>query len=613
MSDDTSDPRGKILLSMIEDGKKAKSKFNEIGDEIAKFAYSKDHDFQYEGMPNVDPKVTWCAKVAKTAEYLETIGPALYQNNPDRRVNPKPWANPLQKQRAIVMQDYLNYLPPECRLNEHSRKAINDMMIWGAGVLWTGYNPKKKVIQSVHDTIANLILDPAKSMEELQWCARERCKPLWQVVQWYPDSKQKLAAYQGSDYAGSTDKVTYYEVYTTVGLHNFNGGTAVSRDDDGIPFSSDEPRKFVVTDDGKVLAETEWEIPYHLDDKWPFSFLACRFQPGCIWPASPLETGLPFQKAINFAYTFFMEKVRCSSKDVVAFAKVLGESLTAADKKRIQHGFGTQIVEFEASGDQVSLDKLIQQWSFSANLADIERYLQILERAFERMTGLTEFIAVGTTENQFRSAAEANLKDKNARTRFEDMRMQVEAWQSEVARHEAQAARFLLDPADVGAVLGPEAAAIWGQLMPPTAQLEQQKMQEYQAQGIPPEAAAPMIQQELAELTATGVVYQDWLLEADYTIESGSTRRQDVSQQIDAANEFMRQALPVLMTLQVNPAVLVAAMQGMASWAKINQMPVEMQDALKMATQAVAMPPPPPPMPVGPPGMPQQPGPPAQA
>lgn len=602
--DENADPRSHILMSMIEDAKKAKSDFMEMGKEIAQFAYSKDHDFQYEKMPGIDPAVTWKAKVAKTAEYMEVIGPALYQNNPDRRVNPKPWADEIQKSRSLVMQDYLNYIPGECNLSGHSRKAINDALVWGAGVVWTGYNPKKKCIQSVHDSIDNLLLDPsAKSMEELQWCARKRCKPLWQVLQRYPKAAQKLGNYKGSDYSGSTGKVTYYEVYTTTGLHHFNGGSAVDKDNEGIPYTSEEPKKYIVTDDGKVLDETEWEIPFHLDDKWPFSFLGFRFKPDCIWPASPLEMGLPFQKAINFAYTFFMEKVRVSAKDVIAFAKVLGDSLTVADKKRIQHGFGTQLVEFEATTDNVKLADLIQQWRFDAGLTEFQNIVQVLDRMFERMTGLTEFVAVGTTENQFRSAAEANLKDKNARTRFEDMRMQVESWATDISRHEAQAARYLLEPQDIQPILGPEAAQLWGQLMPPTAQLEQQLMAQMQEQGVPPEVAAPMIQQQIATMGETGVVYQDWLLEADYTIEAGSTRRQDVNQQIDASNEFMRQALPVLMgPAQMNPIVMQSAMQSLASWAKINQMPVEMQQALQMAAQAVAMPPP---MPA--PGMPPTP------
>ena len=591
------DPRSHILLSMIDEAKKSKSDFMEVGKEISQFAYSKDHNFQYENMPGMDQNITWKAKVAKTAEYLETIGPALYQNNPDRRVIPKPWATDIQKSRAAIMQDYLNYLPPETDLAGHSRRAINDALTWGAGVVWTGYNPQKKCIQSVHDSIDNLLLDPtASTIEELQWVARKRCKPIWQVLAKYPKASQQLGSYKGSDYAGSVNKVTYYEVYCKAGLHNFNGGSAVSRDEDGIGYTSDEPMKYVVTEDGKVLDESEWEIPFHLDDKWPFSFIGFRFKPGCIWPVSPLETGLPFQKAINFAYTFFMEKVRVSSKDVIAFAKILGDSLTVQDKARIKNGFGTQLVEFEATGDNsTKLADLIQQWRFDAGVQDFQMIVGILEKQFERMTGLTEFIAVGTTENQFRSAAEANLKDKNARTRFEDMRMQVESWQTQIARHEAQAARYLLEPSDIQPVLGPDAAAIWGQLMPPTAEIEQQLMQQYQQQGVPPEQAALLIQNEIAKIADNGVVYQDWLQEADYSIEAGSTRRQDINQQIDASNEFMRQALPVLMGPgQMNPQVMGAAMSSLAAWAKINQMPVEMQQALAMATQAVLAPPPPP-------------------
>jgi len=600
MSD--SDPRSSILLSMIDDAKKAKEEFSTVGKEINQFAYEKNHDFQYAGMPGMSD-VTWKAKVAKTAEYLETVGPALYQNNPDRRVTPRPWAGPKQRARSLVMQDYLNYTPNEGNLSGHSRRAINDAIVWGAGVTWTGFNPKKNVIQTVHDSIDNLLLDPsATTMEELQYCIRKRCKPLWQVVDRYKDAATKLGNYKGADYTGSTQKVTYYEIYTIAGIHNFSGGKSITKDEDGTPYSSEEPRKYTITDDGKVLAESEWEIPFHLDNRWPFSFIGFRFNPKSIWPVSPLESGLPFQKAINFAYTFFMEKVRVSSKDVIAFAKILGDSLTVQDKARIKNGFGTQLVEFEATGDNsTKLSDLIQQWRFDAGLGEFQNIVAILENQFARMTGLTEFIAIGTTENQFRSAAEANLKDRNARTRFEDMRMQVEAWQSEIARHEALAARYLLDPEDIQPVLGDEAAQIWGTLMQPTAEVEQQLMMQYQQQGVPPEQAALLIQNEIEALKANGVVYKDWILEADYGIESGSTRRQDINQQIDASNEFMRQALPVLMgPAQMNPLVMQAAMQALASWAKINQMPTEMQDALAKATQVVI----PPPMPAGPPGMP---------
>jgi hypothetical protein len=131
--------------------------------------------------------------------------------------------------------------------------------------------------------------------------------------------------------------------------------------------------------------------------------------------------------------------------------------------------------------------------------------------------------------------------------------------------------------------------------MPPTAEVEQQLMQQYQQQGVPPEQAAMMIQGEISQLEQNGVVYQNWLQEADYSIEAGSTRRQDINQQIDASNEFMRQALPVLMGPgQMNPQVMGAAMSSLAAWAKINQMPLDMQQALAMATQAVLTPPPPP-------------------
>jgi hypothetical protein len=122
------------------------------------------------------------------------------------------------------------------------------------------------------------------------------------------------------------------------------------------------------------------------------------------------------------------------------------------------------------------------------------------------------------------------------------MRESVARWESMVARKEAFAARFLLQPQDIADLLGPEAGQAWGTLIPDGAD-PQQMMMEMMQQGLPPEAAM----EQISMLMANAVTIKSWMRETDFSIESGSQRRRDIDAQIDALKETMNQVNSALL------------------------------------------------------------------
>ena len=122
--------------------------------------------FTFTGNADDFPRPTFAMTVNKVAEMVQLFGPTLYARNPVRKVNPRtvpeipagafaPF-DPNQfgmlfqqlndineKQRAVdearstMLEQYLNFTPDALNLKDHSRRAIDEALIKGMGVLWT--------------------------------------------------------------------------------------------------------------------------------------------------------------------------------------------------------------------------------------------------------------------------------------------------------------------------------------------------------------------------------------------------------------------------------------------------------------------------------------------
>ena len=146
------DKAGSICWSMIASARKAKERFNKTAQEILRYCYADNYNFEYQSLA----EDSWFrAKVAKSAEAVQIFGPSLYAKNPHRQANPRMSSGPEAVGRSEVMMEYLNYTPDECDFRPHGRYCTDDSITSGAGVLWTGFDEKKKLVTSKFDSIDN--------------------------------------------------------------------------------------------------------------------------------------------------------------------------------------------------------------------------------------------------------------------------------------------------------------------------------------------------------------------------------------------------------------------------------------------------------------------------
>lgn len=629
--------KGSVLKSLIEAGKGARSEFWKTGKEIERYGYSRNFDFEYTDFANVRFK----AKVAKTAQAIEIFGQYLYPQNPVFRteVN-RENAPPEQKARAKVMGDYLNFTAPRTNLYDHMCRAVNEGISFGRGVMWTGYNEKLGMVQSVFDSVENLLIDPdAKLPEEINWGARRRVRPRFELLSKFKGNKKatqiikniSATAERKSDQGTAdnwerddygTDMVVHWEFYFRVGLHHYKGGEQILKkmlSDAGLPTDKktvdeadqkvdDSPRKYYVTDNGELFAEEEWEIPFFLMNAWPFELLDFRDRPGSIWPVSPLEPGLGHQRALNWIYTNFLNKMHFTTRTLFALLSNNGQKLSDNDVAKVLTGMPVEVLEIKSNGAEGGkIGDYFQQLEMSTGVEEFRAWFEIISREYEQATGLYEILYQGDTSRQMRSAAEVQLKEKASTSRLDNMRDRVERFATNLARKRALAARFLEPPQDIGVMLGQQAGMVWGELMPPVEVQSQQLIQQGMQMGMSGDELEMFVLSQVN--TQGGVILENWIMETDYSIEAGSMRRRDPDQAMDASNIAFNQLLPSLLRPEIAmTGTLPVAAAIIKNWAQSNGMSMEVVDAVNMwALQATLPPPMPPP---GPPGAPHPAGPP---
>lgn len=521
--------KGQALKGLIESSKEEKKKFDKIGKEVAAFGHKADEQSIYEGM-DLQASLWFRTTVAMTAQAIDLMCPYLYPANPYRcgTVRKQKFANPQAQQlaglRNDLMVEYLNFTPDETDLYGESVRAINQSQVYGAGLLWTGLDQRKGLVHSVYGNISELGIDPdAGSLDRAQWIYRERERKRWELLDEIPEAKDLIAAMQPSKTSKSNigkvnDLVEYFEVWMRVGIHRYIDGGLPAVDDKGQPIQvTDQPRKFIVTKDGKLLKETTWEAPLFADNLWPCEMVSYIEDEDSVWPISPLRAGLPFQQALNWLFVFYMTKIRFTSRSLFALMDYGQDSIGADNVDKLQMMDDLPFLKIKVDNDQLKLGDLFQQLNLNPGLENFEKAHTIIKREFQEHTGLYDILHYGEGETQDRSATATNFKDKTSKTRINYRQDRVKKWQSKVARKEAMVARFIHTPDQIEVILGQGAGQIWGQIMPPAQ----------------------------AAMDPNMVSFQSWFLETDYTIDSDSMRRNDHQTKIDALKEAMNTVVPV--------------------------------------------------------------------
>jgi len=155
--------------------------------------------------------------------------------------------------------------------------------------------------------------------------------------------------------------------------------------------------------------------------------------------------------------SFLASRIATSCETIIAVQKAADQELK--DQLLAPSEGGFKIIELaELLGRRV--EDVISTFQMPQVTKDLWDILTATAEQFAQRTGLTELVH-GYTRNQFRSAAEATIKQENVSVRPDNMANDLEDAMSTLARREALAIRWLLEPRDVAPVLGPMAAIAW--------------------------------------------------------------------------------------------------------------------------------------------------------
>jgi len=551
--------KGSTLKRLLEMSEKKRSDYDSDAKEIDNFAYNSKHTFDFD-----ESGITFHSRISKIAQGIEIMGAHLDDPTPQRVVTARKRAPQDVIDRCKIEEELLNHFVGSTGLVAQVRMSRAQAIAHGCGVTWTGIHPETGHPQTVYDDDFNLFQDPfATNVLQRKMCFRKRSKPRWEVDQKYSVDERTKAIVSGlksEDGTDSTDKKTdivcYYEAYLSTGLHNYMTERLPETDETGAPVEpSNEPRKYVFSKDGKLLTEDTWEVPWHLDRKMPYELLTFRDEPGKLWSPSIFSTGINHVKMLNFIYTYFLKRYRFATRMMIGLANINGEGLGKEDVASIldindQSPVAT--LKLEGMNDNRKFSDFVQELKLDSGVDSFERAYAVIERQFEQETGLYEFLHYGAGETQDRTAAATQARQAATKTRIEDMRVRFNDFQSNIARREAQAARLHLGAEQVAKIIDPGAGQAWGDVAPPemvqqvkdmAAMQEQQFMQAQEMAAMMPGSPPPMPPEPLPVL----IDYQEWLGQADHTVEASYARRKDLDMRIDSLQELNNQVNPQLL------------------------------------------------------------------
>lgn len=537
-----------------------KSLFQDDADEAMRFFHcGKDlHDIMFQRHKKVAdmaqddeedmPAPRFRIVVGKVAEIVELFGPSLYHRNPVCLVEPKNLDIPLdllmkltppqviqqaqaaaqmQGQQfnpaslfppdpeeasaqitAILLQFYLSYIQVENDKKTHSRRAIDEALIKGGGLLWTeSYKPFEgapELIGSFYDTIDNMVFDPdADHFDEIKWLARRCIHPVQDVAKEYGIDEKWLRekfgtheslASQGESVVNdqmkrdrkigrTNDVMEYWKIYSKMGMGHKLAGMENVDDIDEFLDSMGQNVLIVINKDvhyplnlhtkhltslaktdpedfdeahAKTVERVSWPIPFWADGEWPCTMLAFHEVPNSPWPMPHIKPGLGYLKFINWTMSFLCNRMRTSCRTVAGVMKSAEEEF----KQQLLNGKDFNVLEIPlANGQKIS--DVVSFLQIPEVNGELWKVIEAVFDLFDKATGLTELAYA--MPGGMRSAAEANQKSAAQNVRPDDMANKVEDWMSLVARKEAMALRWLHDDEDVKHVLGKRGAALWRQ------------------------------------------------------------------------------------------------------------------------------------------------------
>lgn len=478
--------------------------------------------------------------------------------------------------RAGLMEWVLNASTKVTDLKGESRKALVDALVKGRGILscelmrWGQYS----IPFSRYINVDDFFVDPdAKELKDAKWIAILRREPVWEVEQTYGwplgslradyESYTQEAAinisttkeYDRQTHGKTNDILEYYEIYSRMGVGSFlrdassdlhmyldgfgpNVRLLVTRDQrmpinlppwlfftDGTQ-DSNPPTTAEITDE--ISKRLAWPVPTWKrpgDTPWPLAILDFHRQLNESWPIAHVTPALAYVKAINWIFSYMMGRIHHASRTLLCVPKNLEEDI----KDAILHGSDLELLEIEKARPG-TMDEIVRMLQFPDAPKEVWNVLAAVQKMFEDSTGVTELMLSGQTQHQFRSAAEANVKEQASQARPSDMANTVEDWQAETGRNEAYAWTLLTELQDVAAIFGEPYQQAGEQMIDCEPTPTPAQMGQYTSLWLETVASE--------DPTSLSTYF-------DFDVEAGSAEKKNRQQQIAVAQQTLQSLLPL--------------------------------------------------------------------
>jgi len=442
-------------------------------------------------------------------QFIDVMIPHIYERMPHRLATPRRPPMPqeilelmpeIENARfAVDRQDqlrawlatwFLNYTSGEFNLDRESLTALPEALVKGRGILFHEMidAPAGLIPGSTFMSVDDLLIDAdAVRYHEANFIIRRRDVPAWRLEQQtgIPRAKLRSVARGRSNQQTATDEATgasgeaqkkadvceVWEIFSRMGLgHKFPDwpkekeaeavGAALEQLGPNVhllimpgleyPLNLVPERIQGATTD-ELREMLRWPIEFYEEthNPWPFSPLDFGPNPDNPWASSPLEAGLPMQVFIDHMYSWLMTRIKATSRTLY----VVSESLQEDFKQAMESGLDQEMSMYTGKPGE-DINKLLYVLQYPPVNLDVWKILEMVEQAFQRLTGLEPLLGGSEPDRAFRSATEVNVRQENVTNRPGEMKETVKSWLSAAASKEAQAARLEVHPDTISRIVG---------------------------------------------------------------------------------------------------------------------------------------------------------------
>jgi len=456
----------KFWSDRIRAGRKKQKTYRKIAKEVMD-VFRQDKDwFDSEAVRSgfMQFKGAGVVQVPKLAEMKNSLAPHLYLDKPVRTVTPTTDSG-VMLALSKVIEAYLNKTPYEAHFARQLRRIIDDGILRGRGVLWTGWDPIRKIITSWYVSSLDFVFDPDQdSLEDAEWIAVRNREPVWRTKRRVKD-KWRLAGIDkvlrieddldSSDVEANDDDdrrdktvpssnkiVESWTVYSKMG----NGLRGSDMQDVRGSDKEDYVKLEIAVDHQYPLSLGEWDVQYYLDNDWPCSFLDLVETIDQQWPVSLGGQVLGLQRAVDLLTSLAMTS--CKNRDrMILFAEA--DEVPPDAQRTLRNGSAADFITLPGKGNKRLSDRIhVPDFGQGSSRTELTRDFMLAQ--MDAISGVTQIMTGAENQGSMdRSATASQLRSSASNSRTADHKAKVQEATSLAARHEAIQARLDLEAEEI--------------------------------------------------------------------------------------------------------------------------------------------------------------------